>query len=86
MTVQPDPIRWGILATGEIAHSFSTDLNLLDDAKIVAVGSRSASSAEAFGAEFGIQHRHGSYQDLVKDAEVDVVYVATPHPAHAPPR
>jgi predicted dehydrogenase len=82
MTVRTNPIRWGILATGEIAHSFSTDLSLLDNAEIVAVGSRSASSAEAFGAEFGIRNRHGSYQDLVKDPEVDVVYVATPHPAH----
>jgi predicted dehydrogenase len=82
MTVPADPIRWGILATGGIARSFSTDLSLLGDAETVAVGSRTASSAEAFGAEFGIPNRHGSYQDLVRDPEVDVVYVATPHPAH----
>src|SRR5580704_9781043 len=67
MTVGRNPVRWGILATGEIAHSFSTDLSLLDSAEIVAVGSRSASSAEAFSAEFGTRNRHGSYQDLVKD-------------------
>jgi predicted dehydrogenase len=76
------PIRWGILATGGIAHSFATDLALLPDTEIVAVGSRTQSSAEAFGAEFGIPNRHGSYQALVEDPEVDVVYVATPHPGH----
>jgi predicted dehydrogenase len=85
MNLRTRPIRWGILATGGIAHTFATDLGLLsgaEAAEIVAVGSRTKSAAEAFGAEFGIPNRHGSYQDLVDDPEVDVVYVATPHPAH----
>ncbi|SOD71449.1 predicted dehydrogenase [Jatrophihabitans sp. GAS493] len=78
----PPPIRWGILATGGIARMFTRDLRHLPDARVVAVGSRSAAGAEAFGHEFGIAHRHGSYQALVEDPEVDVVYIATPHPGH----
>ena len=81
---QPDdrPIRWGILATGGIAHAFAQDLALQPDSELVAVGSRSQASADAFGDEFGVPHRHASYQALVSDPDVDAVYVATPHPGH----
>jgi predicted dehydrogenase len=77
-----DPIRWGIVATGNISSAFTRDLALLDDAEVVAVGSRSSESAEKFGAEFGIPHRYGDYPSLVDDADVDVVYIGTPHPQH----
>lgn len=76
-------IRWGILATGGIAHRFAQDFSLVPDARIVAVGSRRADAAEAFRAEFGIARAHDSYEALVADPEVDVIYVATPHPFHA---
>lgn len=76
------PVRWGVIATGGIARAFVKDLALLDDAQVVAVGSRSLASADAFADEFGISHRHSSYQSLVDDPEVDVVYVSTPHPGH----
>ena len=81
---QPDdrPIRWGILATGGIARAFTDDLALQPDSEVVAVGSRSQASADAFGDEFGVPHRHASYQALVSDPDVDAVYVATPHPGH----
>jgi predicted dehydrogenase len=75
-------LRWGILATGGIAHAFARDLRAtgLD---LVAVGSRSQASADAFAAEFDIPRAHDSYEALVADPEVDIVYVSTPHPAHA---
>ncbi|TNC46209.1 Gfo/Idh/MocA family protein [Mumia zhuanghuii] len=80
------PIRWGILATGDIAHSFARDLALLDDAVLHAVGSRSLSSARAFADEYTVAdarpHPYGSYEDLLADPDVDVVYVATPHGRH----
>jgi predicted dehydrogenase len=76
------PVRWGILATGGIAHAFARDLALQPDCEVVAVGSRSQASAEAFGDEFGVPHRHASYQALVNDPDVDAVYVSTPHPGH----
>lgn len=74
-------IRWGILATGGIAHAFAADLRTagLD---VVAVGSRSAESARAFAEQYGIAHAHGSYEALVADPEVDIVYVASPHSHH----
>jgi predicted dehydrogenase len=83
---QPDdrPVRWGILATGAIARAFTEDLALQPGCEVVAVGSRSQASADAFGEAFGVPHRHGSYQALVNDADVDVVYVSTPHPGHHP--
>src|SRR6478609_3043263 len=75
-------LRWGILATGGIAHMFTKDLRTagLD---IAAVGSRRADAARAFADEFEIPRAHDSYEALVDDPDVDIVYVATPHPAHA---
>ncbi len=79
-----DPLRWGILGAGGIAASFVEDLSLLAGADVVAVGSRAQQSADAFADRFAIAHRHASYEALVADPDVDVVYVATPHPYHFP--
>jgi len=76
------PLRWGILGTGGIAHTFVSDLRLTESGVVSAVGSRSRSSADRFADEFGIKERHASYESLVADPGVDVVYVATPHPMH----
>lgn len=75
-------IRWGILGTGKIATAFAKALQDTPDAKLVAVASRSVDSANKFGAEFGVARCHGSYQALADDAQVDVIYIATPHPMH----
>lgn len=75
-------LRWGILATGGIAHLFVRDLKL-HGFTVQAVGSRSLQSAERFASEFDIPTAHGSYEALAADPEVDVIYVATPHPMHA---
>ena len=75
-------VRWGLLATGGIAQAFARDLALLPDAELVAVGSRTAESAERFGAEFDVPRRHPSYESLCADPEVDAVYISTPHPGH----
>jgi len=77
-----EPIRWGILATGGIANSFTEDLKLLPDAAIAAVASRTAPAAEAFAERHGITRAYGTWQELAQDRNVDVVYVATPHSAH----
>jgi predicted dehydrogenase len=86
-TVDPAPrsagdVGWGILATGGVARSFTRDL-LLHGHRVVAVGSRSVTSAESFAAEFGLGRAYGSYEELAADPEVDVIYVATPHNFHA---
>ncbi|MEV6440940.1 Gfo/Idh/MocA family oxidoreductase [Amycolatopsis sp. NPDC051716] len=76
------PLRWGIMGTGGIAGAFARDLRLTESGVVAAVGSRSAGSAEKFADELGIPTRHGSYEALANDPDVDVVYVATPHPMH----
>jgi predicted dehydrogenase len=79
-----DPIRWGILGTGRIAGDFATGLTELPDAELAAVASRAAETAERFGERFAVPRRYDSYEALIADPEVDVVYVATPHPIHHP--
>ena len=80
--MESSPVRWGILGTGGIATTFVTDLQLTDSGVVIAVGSRSRGSADRFAEEFGIANRHAGYESLVADPDVDVVYVATPHPMH----
>ena len=75
-------IRWGILGPGGIAHKFASALKAVPDAEIIAVGSRDLQRADAFADMFNVPHRHGSYVELANNPEVDVIYVATPHPFH----
>ncbi|GAA3945441.1 Gfo/Idh/MocA family oxidoreductase [Streptomyces gulbargensis] len=75
-------VRWGVLATGGIAERFTSDLRGLEGAEVVAVASRTEASARAFADRFGIPRAYGDWAGLFADAEVDVVYVATPHHAH----
>ncbi len=75
------PIGWGILATGKIARTFAEDLALVEDARLVAVGSRSEEGAATFADSYG-GRPHGSYEALVADPDVEVVYIASPHSLH----
>ena len=76
------PIRWGLMAAGGIARTFAADLAHVPDATLVAVGSRSQETADAFADEFDIPNRHASYEALAADPDVDAIYVSTPHPFH----
>lgn len=76
-------VRWGILGTGRIARDFAQGLRATPDAVLAAVGSRSDDSAQAFAAQFEIPRAFGSYEALVACPDVDIVYIATPHPMHA---
>jgi len=75
-------IRWGVIGAGGIAGSFCSDLEHLPDHTVVAVGARRPGTNIEFADRFNIPNRHDSYAGLVNDPEVDVVYVATPHPHH----
>jgi predicted dehydrogenase len=77
-----EPLGWGLIGTGGIAETFAADLTFTDSGRAAAVGSRHLHSANRFADEFDIPNRHASYEALVTDPEVDVVYVATPHPMH----
>ena len=74
-------VGWGVLAPGRIARSFATDLALVPDGTLAATGSRSLERATAFAEEFG-GAAYGSYEELLADDSVDVVYVASPHALH----
>jgi predicted dehydrogenase len=75
-------IGWGILGSGAIAGLFAEGLGFAPGARLAAVGSRSEASAAEFAARFGFSRAHGSYEALVADPAVDVVYVATPNHLH----
>jgi predicted dehydrogenase len=75
-------IRWGILGAGNIAKKLAADIALVDNAQLVAIGSRSKEKATQFASAFSIPHIHDSYEDLARNPEVDVIYVATPHSHH----
>lgn len=75
-------IRWGILGCGKIARKFASDLRLVNDADLSAAGARDLTSATAFAKEFSFKKAHGSYEELVRDPDVDVIYIATPHALH----
>ena len=75
-------LQWGILGTGAVANCFVADLRMSDSGKAAAVGSRRQETADRFADSYDIPRRHASYDALVEDPEVDVVYVATPGPFH----
>ena len=74
--------NWAILGCGKIAKKFSSDLKLLPNARLYAAASRDLSRAQDFANEFGFRKAYGSYEEMVCDSEVDVVYIATPHSHH----
>jgi predicted dehydrogenase len=76
-------VRWGVLGAGSIAGRFSEALAALPEAETLAVGSRSQETADRFAETRGFSRAYPSYEDLAADPDVDVVYVATPHPLHA---
>lgn len=75
-------VKWGILATGRIAHKFASDLKLVDDAEFFAVASRDKAKAEEFKNQYGAQVAYGSYEELVLDKDIEAIYIATPHTMH----
>jgi predicted dehydrogenase len=77
-----DMTRWGVIATGRIAHSFAADLAVTPGATIAAVGSRQLGAAQEFAAEYGAARAYGSYEEVAADPDVDIIYVATPHTFH----
>jgi predicted dehydrogenase len=85
----PDPLtapslRWGVIGTGWIADRFVASLRQHSSQQVIAVGSRTLESALSFADRHALAAAYGSYEELVADGDVDVVYVATPHNAHLP--
>lgn len=76
-------LNWGIIGPGRIARKFASDLLLAGDNQLYAVASRDLQRAKAFAGEFGAEYSYGSYEAILSDRGVDIVYIATPHHLHA---
>ncbi|KQP70044.1 hypothetical protein ASF40_09420 [Microbacterium sp. Leaf288] len=75
------PLRWGVVGTGVISRQMAADFALVEDAELVAVASRSQTSADAFADDFGIPRRFSDYGRML-DSDIDAVYIGTPHVTH----
>ena len=76
-------VRWGVVGPGRIAEKVIEDFAFVDGARVVAVASRSSQRAQDFARRHGVERAYGSYAQVLADADVDVLYVATPHAQHA---
>ena len=74
--------RWGILGAGRIAEQFCTALNFVEGSEVYAVASRNRTNAIAYADKFNASKFYDNYTDLVKDENVDIIYIATPHAFH----
>lgn len=71
-----------IMGTGNIAKLMAKTIKKMKNVKCYAVASRELSRAEAFAKEFGIKKAYGSYEEMVQDKKIDLIYIATPHSEH----
>ncbi|XP_071522465.1 trans-1,2-dihydrobenzene-1,2-diol dehydrogenase-like [Panulirus ornatus] len=75
--------RWGIAGAGKISNDFVTAMKVLkDDHQVVAVGDRALADAQTFAKKFEIEKAYGSYGELAKNPDVEVVYIGVIHPLH----
>lgn len=75
-------IRWGILGCGKIANKFASDLRLVENAELAAIGGRDKIKSKEFAEKFHPKFTYNTYEELASSPEVDVIYVATPHGFH----
>ncbi len=75
-------IRFGIVGAGRIAQKFVKDIEVLENAKVIAIASRNINRANQFKDEFNLKLAYGSYEEMAKSNEIDAVYIATPHSFH----
>ncbi|MBI6021127.1 Gfo/Idh/MocA family oxidoreductase [Clostridium perfringens] len=74
-------LKWGILGPGNIARDFAQALNRVNG-EVYAVASRNKERAEKFARENNVKKAYGSYDEIIKDKDIDVLYIATPHSNH----
>lgn len=75
-------IKWGIIGCGRIAHLFAEGLKVLENAQLYAVASQTDGKAKEFAQKHEVSTYYSSYEELVKDNNVDVIYIATTHNFH----
>jgi len=72
-----------LLGAGNIAAKFANGLTRTDQATGLAIGSRNLEKAREFAAKHGLERAYGSYDEVLADPDVDVVYIALPNHLHA---
>lgn len=76
-------LNWGLLSTAKINRALIKPLNASKRTRLLAVASRSQSTADAYAGEWKIPRAHGSYEALINDPEIDVIYNSLPNHLHA---
>lgn len=74
--------RWGILGAGRIAEKFCTALCYVEGSEVYGVASRDIEKAREYASKFNATRVYDNYEDLVKDENIDIIYIATPHVFH----
>ena len=77
-----EQMKVGIIGAGRIAANMAKTLDGMDDAAAYAIAARNLDRAQKFAKEWGFEKAYGSYEELVNDPEVELIYIATPHPFH----
>src|SRR3954466_14305837 len=80
--VSSSKIAWGILGTGNIARQFCKGVKSGEHGVLMAVGSRSAGPAAEFAGQFGVLNSYPTYDQVLKDPQVDAVYISLPNSMH----
>lgn len=75
-------ISWGIIGTGNIANQFAEDFKYVKKGKLAGVASRTKIKADKFAKKYGIENSYASYEAMLKDPTIDIVYIGTPHTFH----
>ena len=74
-------LKWGILGFGVIANEMAQAFEKMGR-KVYGVSSRTQTKTEAFAEKYGVENVYGSYEEMLKDENIDVIYIATPHSQH----
>ncbi|WP_312427748.1 Gfo/Idh/MocA family protein [Lacrimispora sp.] len=77
-----EALKIGIMGTGRIASVLANTMLQMPQVVLLGAASRSLEKAEEFAARFSIERAYGSYEELVKDPDIQLIYVATPHSEH----
>lgn len=78
-----EKVKWGIIGLGNIAHQFAKELMLVEGTLITAVASRNLGKAQEFADKYNCKKAYASYDEIINDDEIDILYIATPHDSHA---
>lgn len=73
----------GFIGAGRIANTLASTMARMEDVNLYAVAARDLDRAQAFAAQYGFDKAYGSYEEMLRDPHVELVYIATPHSHHA---